>query len=128
MNVVQIAGFAIVACCLVLTLRQQRPEFAMLLSAAAGVLLLLSCIPDIQNLLNQIREISELSAVNDEVIAVIFKVIGIVYMTEFAVGVCRDAKEESMALKVQIAGKIAILGFALPLMLKILKVIEDMLS
>lgn len=127
MNMVQIAGFAIVGCCLVLTIRQWRPEFAMLLSAAIGVLLLLTCIPEIQEILGKIQELSSVSAMKEDVIAVIFKVIGIVYVTEFAAGICKDAKEEGMALKVQVAGKLVILGFALPLMLDILETIEDML-
>lgn len=127
MDMVQIAGFAIVGCCLVLLLRQQRPEFALLLSVAVGILLLLSCMPDIQVLMGKMQEISALSAVDEDVLAVVFKVIGLVYITEFAAGVCKDAKEEAMALKIQIAGKVAILGFALPLMLEILQVVEDML-
>lgn len=99
----------------------------MLLSVAIGILLLLSCIPDIQEILGKIQEISALSAMQGDVIAVVFKVIGIVYITEFAAGVCKDAKEEAMALKVQIAGKLVILSFALPLLLDILQKIEDML-
>lgn len=128
MNMVQIAGFAIVGCCLVLSLRQWRPEFALLLSVAIGVLLLLSCIPTIQKMSQQMQEISRLSAIKEDVVATLFKVIGIVYLTEFAAGVCKDAKEEAVALKVQMAGKLAILGFAVPLMLDILEKIEDMLS
>ncbi len=127
MNMVQIAGFAIVGCCLILTIRQWRPEFAMLLSAAIGVLLLLTCIPQIQEILGKIQDISSMSAMQEDVIAVIFKVIGIVYVTEFAASVCKDAKEEAMALKVQIAGKLVILSFALPLMVDILETIADML-
>lgn len=127
MNMVQIAGFAIVGCCLILTIRQWRPEFAMLLSAAIGVLLLLTCIPQIQEILGKIQDISSMSAMQEDVIAVIFKVIGIVYVTEFVASVCKDAKEEAMALKVQIAGKLVILSFALPLMVDILETIADML-
>ena len=128
MNMVQIAGFAIVGCCLILSIRQWKPEFALLLSVALGVLLLLSCIPAIQKLLQQMQEISKLAAIKEDVIATLFKVIGVVYITEFAAGVCKDAKEEAMALKVQIAGKLVILGFAVPLMLDVLQKIEDMLS
>ena len=127
MNIVQIAGVAIVGCCLVLTVRQQRPELAMLLSAAIGILLLLSCISDIQQLLQKIQEIANSSGMKQEVVSIIFKVIGIVYVTEFASGICKDAKEEAMALKVQLAGKIIILGFSVPLVLDILQKIEDML-
>lgn len=127
MNIVQIAGVAIVGCCLVLIVRQQRPELAMLLSAAIGILLLLSCISDIQQLLQKIQEIANSSGMKQEVVSIIFKVIGIVYVTEFASGICKDAKEEAMALKVQLAGKIIILGFSVPLVLDILQKIEDML-
>ena len=127
MNIVQIAGVAIVGCCLVLTVRQQRPELAMLLSAAIGILLLLSCISDIQQLLQKIQEIANSSGMKQEVVSIIFKVIGIVYVTEFASGICKDAKEEAMALKVQVAGLIIILGFSVPLVLDILQKIEDML-
>ena len=101
MDLVQIAGVAILGCCLVVTIRQQRPELALLLSAMIGVILLSSCISDLQKLLQHIQEIANNSGINQEVIGIVFRVIGIVYLTEFATGVCKDAKEEAMALKVQ---------------------------
>ena len=127
MDIVQIAGFAIVGCCLALTVRQQRPELAVLLSAAMGVLLLSSCVADIQELLKKIQELAKNAAIKQEVIGIVFKVIGVVYVTEFATGICKDAKEEAMALKVQMAGKIIILGFAVPLVLDVLQKIEELL-
>lgn len=128
MEIVQVAALAMVSVCLILAIKNQRPEIAILLSIAAGTALLTICIPKIKDLLDGVDQISKMGAVNSETIGLLLKVVGIVYVTEFAARVCKDAQEESIALKVQIAGKVVILGIALPLMLDILNMIAGILE
>ena len=51
-----------------------------------------------------------------EYLSVLIKAIGVCYLTQFSADSCRDAGESSLAGKVELAGKIAILISALPLL------------
>ena len=128
MEIVQIAALAIISVCLILAVKNQKPEITMLLSIASGITILTMCIPKIEEIINGVDEITRMSGINADSIALLLKVVGIVYITEFAYSACKDAGEEAIAAKVQIAGKIIILGIAMPLMLDILKIITGILK
>ena len=127
-DIVQASVLAIVSVCLILAVKNERPEIAILLSIAAGVSILLMCVPKIQEIINGVEEISKITSVNVQSVGILLKVAGVVYITEFASGICKDAKEDSVALKVQIAGKVVILGMAIPLLTDVLKLITGILN
>ena len=52
-------------------------------------------------------------------LALIFKLIAMAYVTEFAVQACRDAGEEGLAAKAGLCGKILLMGQTLPLVVEI---------
>ena len=128
MEIVGIAAFAIISTCLLMAIKEHRPEIALLLSIGAGIAILTVCVPKIQEILAKINEISQVASINAGTIGILLKVVGIVYITEFASGVCKDAKEEGLAQKVQIAGKVIIVSMAIPLALDILKIITEILK
>jgi len=127
MDILQTAILGIVSVCLILSIKNHKPEIAILLSIIAGVTILMLTIPKIKEVLEGINKISQMANINEEVIGILLKVVGIVYITEFASGICKDAKEESIAQKVQIAGKVIILGIAIPMMTDILNLISGIL-
>ena len=60
--------------------------------------------------------------------AVLFKVIGICYLTEFAADMCRDFGQSSMAGKVELAGKIAVAAAALPLVNRLFELTDKLIQ
>ena len=47
--------------------------------------------------------------------------IGVAYLAEFGAQVCRDAGENSIAAKIEFAGKIIILIMAVPILMAVLE-------
>ena len=74
-----------------------------------------------------VGNIAEIKGVVDEMLAgygldalqvkVIFKVIGIAYIAQFAADACRDAGEGAIASKVELAGRVLIVATAMPAMI-----------
>ena len=62
-----------------------------------------------------------------EYFPIILKVLGIAYITEFAVAICNDAGEKSIGSKIELAGKIAIFFAAIPIFVSLLDLLNGLL-
>ena len=58
---------------------------------------------------------------------IILKVLAISYVADFAAAICRDAGEELIASRVEMAGKVLILVAALPIVQEVLSVVRSLL-
>ena len=59
---------------------------------------------------------------------IILKVLAVSYIADFAAALCRDAGEELMASRVEMAGRVLILVSALPIVREVLDVIRTLLG
>ena len=63
-----------------------------------------------------------------EYVLVLFKALGICYLTQFAADSCRDAGESALAVKAEIAGRIAVLLISLPLLSQVASTAMDLIG
>ena len=127
MSTLSVAALCVTAAVLILFVKQYRPEFAMLLSAAVGAAVLLVLLNNILPLVEGIRQrLSDAGLASG--FAVLFKVIGICYLTEFSADMCRDFGQSSLAGKVELAGKIAVAAAALPLVNRLFDLTDKLIQ
>lgn len=119
MNIIGIAGIAICAAVIAATLRRYHQEYAILVSIAAGIVILLSLLSSISPAIRQINTLLSTAGLEPDYAVILFKTIGICFLAQFAADSCRDAGENALAAKVELAGKLAIVVLALPLFEKI---------
>lgn len=115
MNIVMIASSALIAAVLSVVLKQYKPEYSMFISIAVGILIFLSVIAVIDPILSFIKELTDKAGLDGIYGEVLIKSLAICYITQLACDCCKDAGENAIAGKLQIAGKIAILLIALPM-------------
>ena len=113
MWIIAAAAAGLVGTVLALILGQYRPEFRMLVTAAVTLLLMAM-------VLEQLRSTMELTGLTGDYAAVLFKAVGICLLTQLAGDVCRDSGESSIASKIELAGRAAILLIAMPLIQEVL--------
>ncbi len=128
MNITAIAALAVAAAVLAVMLRQYRPEYSIVLSVAAGVLLLMFILSAAVPVIDKINEIADKSAAVSEYGGVLIKALGICLISQLACDACMDAGETSLASKAELAGKIAMVLVALPLFDDILDVVIKLLE
>ena len=128
MNITAIAAFAVVAAVLAVMLRQYKPEYSIVLSVAAGVLLLMFAVSAAAPIVEKINEIMDKSATVSQYGGVLIKGLGICLISQLACDACADAGEISLASKAELAGKIAMVLVALPLFDDILDVVVKLLG
>jgi stage III sporulation protein AD len=123
LNFISILGFALIATVLLIIIRKERPEIAVLLSLAAAGLILISLLGSINQVLTVFETLALKSQINLSYLKLIIKIIGLAYLAGFGAQICRDAGEGSMATKIELAGKIFILSLGIPVMVGLLEVI-----
>lgn len=120
MEILQIVGAGLIVAVLIVIIKQQRPEMAMQLSLAFGVIVLLLVLGKVSNVIEVLKELTQRANVNQFYLSTILKVIGIAYIAEFGAQVCRDAGEVAVASKVEFASKVLIMVLAVPIVVAII--------
>ena len=128
MELIQIAGIAIIATFLVAILRQQRPEQAMAVGLIAGIGILVLVLSQLTPLLDSVRTMLEAASLSSEYGQVLFKSIGVCLLTQIASDTCKDAGEAALAAKTELAGKITLLLMALPLFQKVIELAASLIN
>ena len=128
MSIAAICAAAVVTAALAFLLRQQSPQSAMLMSLAAGGIIVLSLIGNLPTVFSGVSAILTDAGVDSADIAILFKVMGICFVTEFTCDCVTEAGLMSLSTNVSFAGKILVLLTALPLFNNILAVIEELSS
>jgi len=126
-NLFALVGLGIVAAIIAVVLKQHRPEFAMMLSIGAGVLILGGVLVGMLPVINQIRQIFSTTAVPQQYIQILFQALGLCFVTQIACDACKDAGESAIGAKIELAGKISVLVISLPLFTQVLDIVRMLL-
>ena len=116
MDVLRVAGFSVASVLGVVILRRMRPELGLAAALAAGLLLLLMAMPLVGSIASSITAMAESGGVKSAYLKQLLKIAGISLMMDFAAQTCRDAGEEGLAQKTELAGRVMLLALALPAM------------
>jgi stage III sporulation protein AD len=124
---IQIVGMGLIAAILSLVLKEQKPLFSFLLALFTGVFIFLFIVGKISAVVDVLQDIATKSNINMIFLQTILKIIGIAYIAEFGAQVVRDAGEESIAAKIELAGKILIMFMAIPIISVIIETVMRLL-
>lgn len=127
MEIIQVVGLGLVVTFMILLLQEQKPMFAFLLAAFAGVFIFLALVGKITEVIQVLKNLAQQANVNQLFLEIILKIIGIAYIAEFGAQVTRDAGQGSIAAKIELAGKVLILVMAIPIITVIIETIVNIL-
>ena len=103
-------------------MRQYHPEYALLTAVISGGLILIFLSLELASPLFTLIKMLNSYGVSNGLTSYILKALGICILTNFSVGLCTDFGQTSLAAKVEMAGKVAILILSLPILQNILEV------
>lgn len=128
MEIVRIVLIGIVAGVLVITIKQKQPEIALQVSIIAGLIIFIYVIDYIVIAIDYVKDLVNKYNIPYESITVVLKIIGIAYICEFGVQVLKDSGENSLASKVEIAGRVFIVVLSLPILSSFMTMVLGMLE
>lgn len=123
----KICAIGIIAIIVISLIRTYKPELTVAVSLCAGIILLYFVIESLRYGFDYIQQLYNSLSYGREYFPIILKVLGIAYITEFAVALCQDAGERSIAGKIELAGKIAIFFAAIPVFTSLLNLLNSLI-
>lgn len=127
MDIIQIGAIGIVSTILALSIKKQSPEFSLLISIAAGVIIFIMVIPKFEALFQVFNKITSSADIDLTYISIVIKIIGIAYISQFSSQICIDAGESAIASKIELAGKILIMVISAPILLTLVELVVAMI-
>lgn len=118
-DAIRTAGFAVTAAMAAFALRAAHRQAGAAVALAAGLMLFFFAVTQLHQAAQALQSLSSRAGIGQETVGMIFKLLGMAYVTEFAVQACRDAGEEGLSAKAALCGKMLLLIQTLPLILEI---------
>ena len=127
MDIFRVVGVGLATAVAMIMLKSSKPEFAPLVGAAGGLIIILMVVNQLTSVLELFKTVVERSGLSNQVFATVLKIVGIGYITEFAASICSDSGSNSLADKVLLAGKVIILMVSLGIIGNIITIIAGLL-
>ena len=128
MNIIQVGLLGVGGVLMAVYLKQEKGEIAIYLCIATSILIFLGIFDYLEMLVETVREVSSVVEIDLVYIGTLIKMLGITYMAEFASGICKDAGYQAIATQIEMFGKITILVLSMPILLTLLKTLQEFLS
>lgn len=113
MDIIKIIGVGFATLIVTIMLKEYRKDFAVYASLIGGAIILFYAMSYIGNIVDFLNGLAD-SGINSTYIVLLLKITGISILTEFAVSVCKDSGEVSIANKVDLGGKIIVISLSIP--------------
>ena len=123
MTIVQVVLAGVVCAIVALAVKRNRPDFALIVSVGASVLLMTMVMPELIAALGVIQNLGSNLDTRIPYVAMILQILGIAYVAEIGAQLCHDADEHAIAFKIEMAGKVLIMVAAAPVFLDVLQMI-----
>ena len=127
MEIIKIIGIGLISLIIIILLKQYKPEFAIYASILAGILILVLVMDKLTGIINLINSIASKASINTKFIALLMKITGIAFLSEFAVSICKDSGESAIASKIELGSKIVIISMSIPIITSLLELIIKIL-
>lgn len=111
-----------------LSLNKNTKDLSVLLTLAVSAMILTAAFAFLQPVVDFMRKIVSLGDLDDDLLSVILKVVGVGMIGEICTLICKDAGNESMGKALQIMSAIVVLWISIPVFEKLLSLLDKILG
>ena len=124
----KIIGVALITAITAIILRSTKPELSFVVTLVGVIVVLTFVVDMLEGTMAVFTSISQIAGVENGLLKMLLKIVGVGYITEFGAGILTDFGSISMADKVTLAGKITILFLSLPVVESLLQLLGGFLQ
>ena len=128
MSVFKIVLMGLAAVLLAMQVKQTKPEYGIYISIAVGVFVMAYAASQLTIITEGLQKKAAFISEDMQYLTILFKVIGIAYLCEFASNICKDSGYQSVAGHVELAGKLTILVMSMPIIMSLLDTVQGFLQ
>ncbi|MDR1000542.1 MAG: stage III sporulation protein AD [Clostridiales bacterium] len=125
MEIAQIVAVGIVSLILIIAIKKQSAEYALLISIMASVIIFFMLLPYLTQAVGLLENIAALVDSDNQYVGLILKIIAIAYIAEFGAQICADAGENAIASKIELGGKVMILITSTPILYGLISLVAS---
>ena len=120
MNILDVVLVSIIVCIAILLLKNHNSSMGFILSISLSIVLLIMCLPKLTSIFQTLNNISAKANIDSSLFEVLIKALGISYLAEWGMNICKDAGQNALCAKVGLFGRIGVIIVVLPIIEKIL--------
>ena len=128
MEIMKIIGVAFITTIAAVLLKSTKPELSFAVTVTGVIVILLFIVDALENTLTVFTAIAEITGVENGLLKILLKIVGVGYITEFGAGILTDFGSPSVADKVSLCGKVVILTLSFPVIESLLSLIQGFLQ
>lgn len=127
MDILRIAVLGITGVLLALLLQKEKSEYSIFISMAVCICIFVYIIGKVETIVDFAKKMESLVAVDQTYITLILKMVGITYVAEFAMNICKDAGYTAIGNQIELFAKLSILVLSIPVLTVFLETIGSFL-
>lgn len=127
MDIFKIVMIGLVAALLSSIIKEWKPQVAIVLGMAAGIIIFLLMLSKFNLVIQALERIASKADIDMVYLNTVFKIIGISYISSLGIELCKDAGQNSIAGKIEFAGKMLIIVLALPILMAVIDMIIEIM-
>jgi len=127
-EIFKIIGVALITTITTIILKCTKPELSIAVMITGIIIILFYLLDMVQGALAVFSMISNETGVENGLLKLLLKIVGVGYLTEFGAGILTDFGSASMADKVALGGKVTILILSLPILESLLTLVRGFLQ
>ena len=110
-----------------MAMRQGKAEFSTFVSFTGSILIAWIAVQLLDGITGSLERLEKLISIDMEYIALLLKMIGVTYLSEFSSSICRDAGYSAVAGQIELVGKLSILTIGMPIVLALFELMVAMI-
>ena len=127
-DIFTLLGIAVTAAVASALLKREGAHWGLIISAAAGVILFITVLPELQDIISALSGLADVSQLGSAWLGPLLKIVGVAFLGEWGVQLCRDAGENAIAVKLEMGVKIVLLVLCIPVIAQLLNLITSLLN
>ena len=125
MDILRISVLGIAGVLLAVLLQKEKSEYSMFISRAVCICIFIYIIGKVETVIDFAKKMQSFAAVDQTYITLILKMVGITYVAEFAMNICKDAGYQMIGTQIDLFCKLSVMVLSMPVLLAILDTISE---
>lgn len=123
----KIIAVGLISALIIICLKSANSELAAPVSIASGLLILLMTVSYVKEFVSFLKDMANVAGLDDGIYKIVFKVLAISYLSEFASGAVEDLGQKNLSEKIQFASKTIMIVLAMPLLKNLIEKVVALL-
>ena len=125
MEMVRIGILGVAGVMIALQFKTVKPEISLYIGFAVCIVIFTFSVNGMMQIISKMEELQKYISGSDSYFALLFKAVGITYISEFCASICKDAGYGAVAGQIEIFGKLTVLFMGMPVLMAVIENISS---